>query len=129
MTPSAPEKPSRKTGVAHFFAAASYSAAGVRRALRESAFRQETALGIVALIVIAVARTPLLYALGFFVLWLILLAMEALNTAVETLVDHLSPEWSEFARDAKDLASLAVAALLVANGAYLLYLIWMSWAH
>lgn len=129
MTSSAPEKPARKTGVAHFVAAASYSAAGVRRALHESAFRQEVGLGVAALLVMAVVGTPLLQALGFFVLWMVLLAMEALNTAVEVLVDHLSPEWAEFARDAKDLASLAVATLLLANGAYLVYLVWSGWGH
>lgn len=48
------------------------------------------------------------------VLLLVLMAVEALNTAIEVLVDHLSPGRSEFARDAKDLGSLAVGAILVA---------------
>ena len=45
--------------------------------------------------------------------------------AIEVLVDHLSPGWSQFAKDAKDLGSLAVACTI---GALLLYsgvaLIW-----
>ena len=41
------EKPPRKTGIAHFFAAASYSAGGLRRLAQESAFRQEAGIGLV----------------------------------------------------------------------------------
>jgi diacylglycerol kinase (ATP) len=49
---------------------------------------------------------------------LLLIAVEALNTALEVLVDHLSPGWSQFAKDAKDLGSLAVACVI---GLVLLY--------
>ena len=51
-------------------------------------------------------------------LWLLLIAVEALNTAVEAIVDHVSPHWSEAARDAKDLGSLAVMALILANAVF-----------
>ncbi len=47
-----------------------------------------------------------------------LIAVEALNTAIEVLTDHISPEWSRTAKDAKDLGSLAVGLMLVANLAY-----------
>ena len=46
-------KPARKTGIAHFFAAAGYSAGGLRRLWGESAFRQE-ALGMVVVPVVLV---------------------------------------------------------------------------
>ena len=46
------------------------------------------------------------------------LAVEALNTALEELVDHISPGWSEFAKHAKDLGSFAVMCALVATGLY-----------
>ena len=46
---------------------------------------------------------PLVGSLSAFVL-----AIEALNTAVEVLGDHLSPAYAEFARRAKDLGSAAV---------------------
>ena len=62
---------------------------------------------------------------GLLALGLGLIAVEALNTALEELVDHLSPGWSEFAKHAKDLGSLAVACTI---GALLVYsaiaLIW-----
>ena len=112
------EKPARKTGVAHFFAAASYSIAGLKRLLRESAFRQELLL-VLGLLVLFVAFGASLAALaGLLALGLLLFAVEALNTAIEVLVDHLSPDWSAFAKDAKDLGSLAVACVI---GGILLY--------
>jgi diacylglycerol kinase (ATP) len=119
------EKPARKTGVAHFFAAAGYSLAGLRRLARESAFRQEVALILGLLVLFVLLRASLPEIAGLLALGLVLIAVEALNTALEVLVDHLSPGWSAFAKDAKDLGSLAVACLI---GAIVLYsgiaLIW-----
>lgn len=106
------EKPPRKSGVAHFFAAAGYSLGGLQRLSRESAFRQEVALiaGLLVVLVVFGASVPEL--LGLLALGLALIAVEALNTALEVLVDHLSPGWSQFAKEAKDLGSLAVACTI-----------------
>jgi diacylglycerol kinase (ATP) len=109
---SSGEKPTRKSGVAHFFAAAGYSFGGLKRLARESAFRQEVAL-IAGLVVVFVAfGASGAEILGLLTLGLLLIAVEALNTALEVLVDHLSPGWSQFAKDAKDLGSLAVACTI-----------------
>jgi len=118
-------KPPRKTGIAHFFAAAGYSLAGLQRLARESAFRQEVAL-IAGLLVLFVALgASLAEVFGLVALGLILIAVEALNTAIEAMIDHLSPGWSRWAKDAKDLGSLAVACTI---GTIVLYagivLIW-----
>ena len=112
------EKPPRKSGIAHFFAAAGYSLGGLKRLARESAFRQEVALiaGLLAVLLIFGGSLP--EVLGLLAIGLLLIAVEALNTALEVLVDHLSPGWSRFAKDAKDLGSLAVACTI---GALLLY--------
>lgn len=117
-------KPARKTGLAHFFAAAGYSAGGLRRLWRESAFRQEL-LGLVAVPVLLWALdASVLHFVVFAGLALVVIALEALNTAIECLVDHLTADWAEFARDAKDLGSLAVLcgllchALLIAHAAF-----------
>jgi diacylglycerol kinase (ATP) len=119
------EKPARKAGVAHFFAAAGYSAAGLRRLAQESAFRQEVALIAVLLALFLALGASGPEILGLVGLGLLLVAVEALNTALEVLVDHLSPGWSAFAKDAKDLGSLAVACTI---GLVLIYagvvLIW-----
>ena len=106
------EKPPRKTGVAHFFAAAGYSMGGLQRLARESAFRQEVALiaGLMVVFLVFGASVPEL--LGLLAIGLALVAVEALNTALEVLVDHLSPGWSQFAKEAKDLGSLAVACTI-----------------
>lgn len=112
------EKPPRKSGIAHFFAAAGYSLGGLQRLSRESAFRQELTLiaGLLVLFVVFGASVPEM--LGLLAIGLALIAVEALNTALEVLVDHLSPGWSQFAKDAKDLGSLAVACTI---GALLIY--------
>jgi diacylglycerol kinase (ATP) len=112
------EKPPRKTGIAHFFAAAGYSAGGARRLWREAAFRQELLglAGLLALFLIVGASSG--EVLGLLLLGLIVLAVEALNTALEEIVDHISPGWSEFAKHAKDLGSFAVMCALVATGLY-----------
>ena len=53
-------------------------------------------------------------------LFALVLAVEALNTAVEELTDRLSPEWSCMARDAKDLGSLAVGLMLLVWSGFVL---------
>ncbi len=119
------EKPPRKHGIAHFFAAAGYSLGGLRRLSKESAFRQEIALIAGLLVLLALLGASLPEILGLLAIGLALIAVEALNTAIEVLVDHLSPGWSQFAKDAKDLGSLAVACTI---GVLLIYagvvLIW-----
>lgn len=119
------EKPARKSGIAHFFAAAGYSAAGLKRLSRESAFRQEAALILGLLVLFLLVRASLAELVGLLALGLVLIAVEALNTALEVLVDHLSPDWSQFAKDAKDLGSLAVActigALLIHAGVVVIW--------
>jgi diacylglycerol kinase (ATP) len=112
------EKPPRKTGVAHFFAAAGYSMAGAQRLWRESSFRQEVlALAVLVILFLAFGATAG-ELLGLLLLGLLVLLVEALNTALEEVVDHLSPGWSVFAKNAKDMGSFAVACALTATGLY-----------
>lgn len=121
-------RPARITGIQHLFAAAGYSIAGVQRLWAETAFRHEV-LGLPVVCLLFWAIGAPLWAFGVFViLWFVLIAVEALNTAVEAIVDHVSPHWSEAARDAKDLGSLAVMALLLANGVFVGYVIVRSFS-
>ena len=53
----------------------------------------------------------LILALGVLVL-----AAELMNTAIERAVDYISPDHHEMARQAKDLASAAVAMTAIAAG-------------
>nr|WP_284144909.1 diacylglycerol kinase [Tianweitania aestuarii] len=105
-----------KGGVAHVLAAATYSFAGFQRLLKEAAFRHELIAFLAVLSLFAIMSVPAWSYAAQAVLFLVLVAVEALNTAVEVLVDRISPEYSEFARHAKDLGSFAVFCLLAANG-------------
>jgi diacylglycerol kinase (ATP) len=108
----------KKTGVAHFFAAGRYSFQGFRRLIGESAFRHELLALAAGLALFAFVGATFAEYLGFVVLMLVLFCVEALNTAIEELVDRISPEISTVGRNAKDLGSFAVFCLLVANGLY-----------
>ena len=122
LKPSRP-KPERIGGAAHVLAAASYSLGGLKRLLRETAFRQELLLvcaGLLLLVALGATIVEYLLLIGIF---LLLVAVEALNTAIECIVDRLSPEWEEYARDAKDLGSLAVMCILLCGGLFILYVI------
>lgn len=112
------KRPVSKSGLAHLLAATGYSLAGLRRLARESAFRQEVALTLVLLALFAVFGATLPEFGGLLALGLVLVAVEALNTALEVMVDHLSPDWSAWAKDAKDLGSLAVACMIGAVALY-----------
>jgi len=54
------------------------------------------------------------------VLFCLLMCVEALNTAIERIVDRTSPEISEFGRVTKDMGSTAVFFILCAAGVFLL---------
>jgi len=112
------DKPPRKTGVAHFFAAAGYSLSGGKRLWREAAFRQEVAALVALVLLFLAVGASGGEILGLLLLGLLVLLVEALNTALEEVVDHLSPGWSEFAKHAKDMGSFAVMCALAAAGLY-----------
>lgn len=115
------------TGFEHFFAAARYSAGGAKRAWQEAAFRHEVLAFAVLLVIYFLLAAPLEtygIAIGLF---LLTIAVEALNTAIEEIVDRISPEFSTTARHAKDLGSFAVLCLLSLNGLLLGYSLWVKY--
>lgn len=125
-SPTPREKPARVTGLAHVFAAAGYSIGGIKRLWQETAFRH-IALGLpICGVVLALSGASLADYCILLVLFCALVATEALNTAIESIVDHLAPNWEEFARDAKDLGSLATMCILGANGIFLAYIIFRA---
>jgi len=126
---SADRSRAKPRGLAHAAAATRHSLAGLRRLWRETAFRHEAAGVGLALVLLLACGAPSWALAGQAVLGLGLFAVEALNTAIEELVDRLTTEWAEFARHAKDLGSLAVMCLLLANALWLavaLRGIWMG---
>lgn len=112
-----------RTWIEHFGAAWQWSASGIAILFRsEVAARMELAAALVGVVwLIVLHRSPA--EIGVFTLMaMAVLAVEALNTAIETIVDEVSPHHSEFARRAKDLGSAAVLIMLTAAGIYLLAL-------
>ena len=63
------------------------------------------------------------YILSTVILFMFLLAIEALNTAVEVIVDRVSPEISPMGKQAKDLGSFAVMSVLLMNILHLAFII------
>ena len=111
----------KETGLRHLFAAARYSFQGLQRLWKEAAFRHEVLAFGAGLALLGVIAAPFYHYLIFTVLMLLLFAVEALNTAIEEIVDRVSPEFSSVGRHAKDLGSFSVFCLLLVNGGFVLY--------
>lgn len=107
-----------KSGVKRIFAALSYSIQGFKAAWQgEHAFRQELALVAVATIIalsLPVSALEKLMLIGVFVLVLI---VELLNSAIEAVVDRVSLEHNPLSKNAKDFGSAAVLLTLMLAGA------------
>ena len=113
--------PEKVHGMAHIFAATSYSWFGAKRLWGETAFRHELLAGGLVLILFSLIDAATAYFMFAILLILLTLALEALNTAIEEIVDFVSPEWSLAAKHAKDLGSFAVFCMLCSNGVFALF--------
>lgn len=122
------QRPVEKTrGMRHLFDASRYSWGGLKRLVAEPAFRQEVGIYLAVAALFVVSGAGLTDHVIAFILFLLLIAVEALNTAIEELVDRVSPEFSHMARHAKDLGSFAVACLLIAGGAWAVAVLARLW--
>ncbi|MDR9501053.1 MAG: diacylglycerol kinase [Desulfurivibrionaceae bacterium] len=105
--------PVRVTGLKRIRRAAGYSFAGLRYTCRhEAAFRQELLLCLLLaplIILVPLALLAKLYLLGCLLLVLI---CELVNTALEVILNHLSPGYSEAAKNGKDIGSALVLVSL-----------------
>jgi len=102
------------TGLTRIINASGYSWAGLKAAFKhEAAFRQE--------LILCLALAPLAMWLGHSAAQrailigslLLVLIVELLNSAIETVVDRISEEHHELAGRAKDIGSAAVFVSLV----------------
>lgn len=103
----------RKPPLQHLMAAFGFSMAGGRFLLRQRAAQFQIVMivvtaGIFALAGAGAADWAVMLALG-----ICSLAVEAVNTALELIVDRVSPEISDFGKHTKDLGSFAVFCALV----------------
>lgn len=107
-----------KEGFFHIFKAAGYSLAGLATGLRLSlAFRQETGILILLVILLSVYQKPVttwLIALGA---WLLVMMAELINTAIEETLNLITKEYNIGVKNAKDMASAAVFLMLAVNAA------------
>lgn len=70
---------------------------------------------IVALLFLKVSLLTLTVAT---ILFLFMIATEALNTAIEVIIDRVSPEISPAGKKAKDLGSFAVLCMILVNAIF-----------
>ena len=109
----------------HMCAALKYSLQGIWAAASgETAFRQEIivlpCLPVAAYLYgVPPARISIVIA-G----WLLVMAFELMNMAVESICNLVSPNFHPQVKIAKDTASAAVFLAILANAAYWLHLIW-----
>lgn len=117
ISPTAADPRKARTGLRRIWYATGYSLQGLRAGWGEPAFRQEAIAALVLL--------PLAFWLGRGWVEVALLAgsvllvmvIELLNTAIETVVDRIGPEWHDLSKRAKDMGSAAVLlSLLLALG-------------
>ena len=119
-TPPAAVNPQKtRRGLSRMWHATGYSMAGLRAGWSETAFRQE-ALAAMVLLPLSLwlgqtwVETALLAASVVFVM-----VVELLNTAVETAIDRIGPEWNDLSKRAKDMGSAAVLlSLLLCAGVW-----------
>ena len=112
----------RNTGFTRILKATRYSLQGIRAAWKhESAFRQESVLGLILLPVsfwIATSWVEVAVLMG---VCFIVLIVELLNSAIEAVVDRVAPEYHDLAGQAKDMGSAAVMlSLILAAGTWIL---------
>jgi diacylglycerol kinase (ATP) len=109
-----------RKGLSRILHASGYSIQGLVAGWGETAFRQEAQLAIVLL--------PMAFWLGQN--WvevtllsgsvLLVMIVELLNTAVESAIDRIGPEWHDLSKRAKDMGSAAVLlSLLLCAGIWL----------
>lgn len=115
MPPSPPPVNPQKNrkGLSRIWHATGYSLAGLKAGWFETAFRQEA---VAALILVPAS---LLLGQNWVEIALLctsvvlVLVVELLNTAIESAIDRVGPEWHDLSKRAKDMGSAAVLLSLL----------------
>lgn len=90
-----------------------HSLAGLRAACSDRSFRAELLLGAVLLAAVAASGASPGYKLAIVGIYLLLLALEFVNTAIEGLCDLITLEHHLGIKAVKDMASAAVFLVLI----------------
>lgn len=98
-----------KSGIKRIFGAVFYSMEGFKSAWKgEHAFRQELAVVVVATVIALFLPLPGLQKLILIGVFVLVLIVELLNSAIEAVVDRVSLERNPLSKNAKDFGSAAV---------------------
>lgn len=98
-----------KSGVKRICAAIPYSLAGLKAAWQaEHAFRQELLVLVIATVIALTLPVSALHKLVLIGVFVQVLIVELLNSAIEAVVDRVSLECNPLSKNAKDLGSAAV---------------------
>ena len=113
----------------HIFGALLYSLAGLRRAwANEQAFRHEVLLLPVVILLLALIRPGVGWAAALIAAWLLVMALELLNSAIEEAFNLISPDYNIHVKYGKDMASAAIFMGLLINGVLWLCKLWTRFA-
>ncbi|MDX2469173.1 MAG: diacylglycerol kinase [SAR324 cluster bacterium] len=112
-----PEIPPIATGLTRVFKATIYSYKGFKSALQsEAALRQEMTLSFIFALTLPYLDLTHLEKLFLLATLAIVIITELLNSAIEAIVDLVSPGYHELAGKAKDIGSAAVFTSLSLAG-------------
>jgi len=111
------EKPAPKRGIARILSAFDYSLQGIKACFKsEEAFRQESLIFLLLLPLLILLPLGVIFKLFLLAVNMLVLIVELLNSAIESVVDKMSPEFDPLAKRAKDMGSAAVLLALVLAG-------------
>jgi len=98
-----------RSGFARIVSAIGYSIEGFKTAWRgEHAFRQELLVVVIAAAIAVVLPLPALHKLVLIAVFVQVLVVELINSAIEAVVDRVSLERNPLSKNAKDFGSAAV---------------------
>lgn len=118
-----------KTGITRIIDAQMYTIKGLQAIWKhEAAFRQEVALSAVMIPSAFWVGTDAVQVALLIGVCLIVLIVELLNSAIEAVVDRISPEVHELSGRAKDMGSAAVFTSLCLAGLVWIMLLWQRFA-
>ena len=121
------DKPPSKKGLTRIWLALLYSLNALRYAItRETAFQQEACIYVILLIILFFLPLSIPFKCLLFFANTLVLIVEIVNSAIESIVDMKSPDYHDDAKRAKGLGSAAVLislALAVALWIFAIYLV------
>lgn len=117
-----------KTGLQRLIDATVYSMQGLKAAWRnEAAFRQELLLMLILLPAAFWLGTDMIRRALLIFASLLILAIELLNSAIESAVDRIGPEKHPLSGQAKNMGSAAVLISLIAAASVWGLVAWERW--